>query len=87
VQIGRAGGLTSQYNGGLDEIRLWNVARTPAQIQSSMAAELVGTEADLRTYWKLNEGGGAVIEDSSPSANVGILRNGPIWSYGGGLAP
>ena len=63
------------------------MARTPAQIQSSMTSELVGTESGLRAYWKLNEGGGGVIEDSSPAANVGILRNGPNWSYGGGFAP
>jgi hypothetical protein len=87
VQIGREATQWNQYNGGLDEIRLWNVARTPAQIQASMALELAGTEAGLRAYWKLNEGGGGVIEDSSPSANICILRNGPIWSYGGGFAP
>ena len=52
-----------------------------------MSSELVGTESGLRAYWKLNDGGGGVIEDSSPSANVGTLRNGPTWSYGGGFAP
>jgi hypothetical protein len=56
VQIGRESGLTHQYNGGLDEIRLWNVARTPAEIQASMSSELVGTEAGLRAYWRLNDG-------------------------------
>ena len=87
VQIGRESAQWNQYSGGLDELRLWNVARTPAQIQASMSSELVGTEAGMRTYWRLNEGGGAVIEDNSPSGNVGTLRNGPIWSYGGGFVP
>jgi hypothetical protein len=87
LQIGREAPASRHYNGGLDEIRLWNVARTPAEIQANMNSELVGTEAGLRTYWKLNDGGGAVIEDSSSAANVGTLRNGPIWSYGGGFAP
>jgi hypothetical protein len=52
-----------------------------------MTSELVGTEAGLRAYWKLNEGGGAVIEDSASSANVGTLRNNPTWYYGGVFAP
>jgi len=87
LQIGREAPASRQYAGGLDEIRLWNVARTPAEIQASMTSELIGTEAGLGAYWKLNDGGGAVIEDSSPAANVGILRNSPTWSYGGGFAP
>jgi hypothetical protein len=87
LQIGREAPSSRQYAGGLDEIRLWNVARTPAEIQASMASELVGTESGLRAYWKLNDGGGGATEDSSPAANVGTLRNGPTWSYGGGFAP
>ena len=86
VQIGRESGLTNQYNGGLDEIRLWNVARTPAEIQASMSSELVGTEAGLRAYWRLNDGA-TVITDSSPSGNVGTLRNGPVWTSGGPMTP
>jgi hypothetical protein len=86
VQIGRESAATNQYNGGLDEVRLWNVARTQAQIQSSMNSELVGTEAGLQGYWKLNEGGGAVGTDSSPSGNHVTLLNGPTWFYGGALA-
>jgi hypothetical protein len=87
LQIGREAPASRQYAGGLDEIRLWNVARSPAEIQASMSSELAGTESGLQAYWKLNDGGGGVIEDSSPSANVGTLRNGPTWSYGGGFAP
>jgi hypothetical protein len=87
LQIGREGGLTNQYNGGLDEIRLWNVARTPAQIQSNMSSELVGTESGLQAYWRLNDGGGAAVSDSSPSGNTATLRNGTLWSYGGAFTP
>ena len=87
LQIGREAPASRHYAGGLDEIRLWNVARTPAEIQASMTSELLGTEAGLRAYWRLNEGGAGVITDSSPSGNVGTLRNGPAWTYGGGFTP
>lgn len=87
LEIGREGATSKQYQGGLDEIRQWRVARSQALIQASMTSELLGDEPGLQAYWKLNEGGGAAIDDSSPSTNVGVLRNGPTWYYGGGLAP
>ena len=87
LQIGRESAATKQYYGSLDEIRLWRTVRTLAQIQSSMRSELVGSELGLQTYWKLNEGGGGVIDDTSSSGIVGILRNNPTWYQGGAFAP
>ena len=39
-----------------DDLRIWNVARTPTQILESMNKELSGNESNLVTYFKFNEG-------------------------------
>ncbi|MGE0083604.1 MAG: tandem-95 repeat protein [Desulfococcaceae bacterium] len=44
------------FNGALDEVRIWNVARDCAQIQSAMNCELTGTETGLVAYYNFNRG-------------------------------
>jgi hypothetical protein len=39
-----------------DDLRIWNVAKTGAEIQASMNNELVGNESGLVAYFKFNEG-------------------------------
>ncbi len=46
------------FDGGLDEVRLWNVVRTPSQVQATMLSELTGAEPGLVAYWRFNEGTG-----------------------------
>ncbi|MCK9409809.1 MAG: T9SS type A sorting domain-containing protein, partial [Bacteroidetes bacterium] len=49
------GGTTSQYFFGLiDDVRLWNTARTKNEIQASMLAVLAGNEAGLVGYWPMD---------------------------------
>ena len=50
------GGLNWQYFQGLiDEVRLWNVALSQAEIQARMNTTLTGTETGLAGYWPLDE--------------------------------
>lgn len=52
-------GLSStfdDYNGLLDDIRLWSVQRTPTEISTYKTTELQGNEAGLEMYLKLNNG-------------------------------
>ena len=87
LQIGRESTLWRQYDGALDELRLWNVARTPSQLQSAMTTELGGAEAGLVAYWRFNEGVGGTVADDSPGNSTATLLNGPLWVYGGPMAP
>jgi len=50
--------LTSSdfYNGELDELRVWNVARTQSEIQENMYARLTGAESGLIGYYNFNQG-------------------------------
>ncbi len=42
------------FRGQLDEVRVWSVARTEAQIRETMQVELTGNEPGLAGYWPLN---------------------------------
>ncbi len=44
------------FDGAMDEIRLWNVARTDAEILENKDIELQGTESGLVLYYDFNEG-------------------------------
>jgi Concanavalin A-like lectin/glucanases superfamily/Bacterial Ig domain len=86
LQIGREGPAWKQYDGGLDDLRLWSIARTPADIQAFMAMELTGLEPGLRGYWRFNEGTGNAVEDDSPASQAAALFNGTAWVAGGPLS-
>ena len=58
------------FVGSLDDIRLWSSARTQTQIQTNRSRELAGNEAGLIGYWKLNESGGTVVQDSQTNSTA-----------------
>jgi hypothetical protein len=86
LQIGRESAQWKQFDGGLDDMRIWNVARTASEIQGSITTELTGIEAGLVAYWPFNEGTGTGAGDASPSGFAALL-NVPLWMDGGPLAP
>jgi hypothetical protein len=56
MEIGRNtdGGGTQPFIGTIDEVRIWNVARTPAQILAALGTVLTGNEAGLQAYYHFN---------------------------------
>ena len=48
------GGSTQFFDGLIDEVRVWSDIRTSTEISDNYEKELVGTEANLVGYWKLN---------------------------------
>ncbi|MES2780897.1 MAG: IPT/TIG domain-containing protein, partial [Bacteroidota bacterium] len=44
------------YTGKLDEVRIWNVARSEAEIRNTMQTALTGTETGLNSYYPFNQG-------------------------------
>lgn len=64
------------FNGLIDEVRIWNVARTQNDIQNNMATSFAGNEAGLAAYYKMDEGlGFATINDATAGGNNGTLTN------------
>lgn len=71
VDSGRA------FQGDIDELRIWDAARSPAQIQATMNVRLTGDEPDLAGYWPMDDGpGAAMVTDSGPRENHGVLGGG-----------
>jgi Concanavalin A-like lectin/glucanases superfamily len=69
----------AHFDGTIDEVRLWNVARTGDDIKRTMSERLTGNEGWLVGYWRFDEGAGTVAHDSSTKGNDGALEFGPIW--------
>ncbi len=80
---GRSNSPSGQYfTGDIDEVRVWNVVRTQAQIQTNIAQSLVGNESGLVGYWRFNEGTGTTTADLTSNANTGTLVDGGAGTAG-----
>ena len=79
--LNSSGGAGGAFLGALDEVRIWNVARNAADIQSTMAAPLP-IAAGLIGRWSLDEGIGTAITDSTGGGLTGTLLNGTAWEAG-----
>lgn len=77
--IGRLANASS-LDGLLDEVRLWNVARSPAQIQSGLTRPLPGSQTGLAACWRFDEERGLVACDAGPSYRHGTLSGGAGWA-------
>ncbi|MCB9231502.1 MAG: hypothetical protein H6581_07560 [Bacteroidia bacterium] len=58
-----ADGWCGKFNGQIDELRLWNRARSAAEINSDRFKKLKGTEKGLAAYWPFEEGHGSFAPD------------------------
>lgn len=66
--------------GFLDEVRIWKVARTPAEIQAGLSRHLATEESGLVACWSFDEGTGIDVLDASANLSDGTLVNGPAWA-------
>ncbi|MEM1041117.1 MAG: LamG-like jellyroll fold domain-containing protein [Bacteroidota bacterium] len=60
------------FPGGIDEVRVWNVARTPEQIAASQETVDPASEG-LVGYWRFDEGAGQAVSDATGNADPGTL--------------
>lgn len=65
------------FHGMLDEARIWNYARSQAEIQAAMYGELNLPQSGLLGYWRLNETSGTTAYDGSTSAINGAYTGLP----------
>ncbi|MCY2953538.1 MAG: hypothetical protein NTU53_16405 [Planctomycetota bacterium] len=87
LYLGQSEGLFC-IHGQLDEVRMWNVARTADQIRTTMNTTLVGDEPGLVGCWNFNRGVySQTVVDASPFRNDGTLGadgrpepNDPRWA-------
>ncbi len=62
-----------QYSGEIDEVRVWGIRRSGAEIAATMMRKLGGGERGLVGYWRFDEGEGQVARDGSRMGNHGRL--------------
>ena len=87
---------SSFFKGIIDEIRIWNVYRTEAQIKSTYNTALANpaTQAGLVALWDFDDKSGQLVKDKSKNDITAILgstdaveANDPTWTTEGCLAP
>jgi hypothetical protein len=79
--------------GQIDEVRLWNIARSAGEIQNDMLHTLSGSEAGLSAYYQMSDGAGSTLTDDSLNSWNGTLLDGgwgvapngtlPVWAQPG----
>lgn len=67
------------FQGEIDEVRIWNIARTQSAIQLDKNAEIPVNTAGLVAYYKLNEGTGTDTYNAVNGSNPATLYNSPVW--------
>lgn len=73
---------TDFFGGQIDDLRIWTVARTQAQIKEGMFAKnLPDNSTGLQARYRFNEGSGTTAASSSTNTSgiTGTLQNGPTW--------
>ena len=61
--------------GEMDEVRLWNVARTAEQINANKKQSLTGAEPGLVAYYRFDESSGTTAIDATNNGHDGLLVN------------
>jgi len=82
INIGGRQYHNNSFKGSIDEVRIWNVARSQCEISGYMNTELTGNETGLVAYYNFNEGvadadntGKTNLTDNSTNINNGTLQN------------
>ncbi|MFH0763486.1 MAG: LamG domain-containing protein [Candidatus Omnitrophota bacterium] len=61
------------FHGLIDEVRIWNYARSQQQLQDYMNGPLTGNEQGLMGYWNFDEGTGNTLGDLTQFGNDGQI--------------
>ena len=78
IELGRNRNINNPGNYSLDQVSIWNIARTDTEVLSDMINELSGDEDGLLVYWKGDAGEGEVLYDHSGNAHHATI-NGASW--------
>lgn len=78
--IGRSNWTQDAYADAVfDELRIWNVARSSAQIKEAMHGTLSGSEAGLLAYYRFDQSGGEQVADLTGNGYDGNVQGEPEW--------
>lgn len=63
------------FTGMVDEVRIWNTARSQSEIQTTKDSVLTGSESGLVALYRFDETSGTTAADSAGADNNGTLVN------------
>jgi len=66
---------SSYFLGQIDDVSIWNVARSQSEIQNNMHKILNGDESNLVAYYHFDYTSGTALLDRTPNDNDGTLKN------------
>ncbi|MFE0042518.1 LamG-like jellyroll fold domain-containing protein [Streptomyces albireticuli] len=75
--LGRA--LAQGARAELDEVRVWDRARTADELKRDKGIRLIGDDPGLVAYYRFDEGSGTRLFDQTDHARHGELTGGPKW--------
>ena len=70
------------FDGRIDEVRIWNIARTQAEITSTMNNPPSVGQNGLIAYYNFNSGTGNTLFDQTGNGHDGSLMGSPQWVDG-----
>jgi hypothetical protein len=73
--VGNNPAISDQYTGCIDEVRVWNTARTAEQIRGDMYKKLNGSEANLVAYYDFENTDGFSVTPGGNNAGVTTVPN------------
>jgi len=79
-QIGGRQAVAQFFQGQIDEVRVWNLARTAIEIGNAKNHRLTGNEPGLVAYYPFDESNGKATRDASHHGLTGTLLGGPAWN-------
>ena len=83
VALNSTGAASGHFDGILDEVRIWNVARTQAQLAATINTKITSPQSNLVARWGLDEGTGSQVNDNSGNLVTGNITNsGYSWVPG-----
>jgi len=86
MYIGYDTNVGGYFNGQIDEVRIWNTARTQTQILSTMWKPLTGGESGLVAYYNFNQTSpSTTLPDVTGHGYNGTLTNVPAWVASGAM--
>ncbi|XZF62279.1 MAG: Calx-beta domain-containing protein [Gloeotrichia echinulata DVL01] len=67
------------WNGSMDEVRIWNTARTASEIVNNFNQSVAPNSTGLVAYYQFNERTGSTSADATINGRTASLINNPVW--------
>jgi hypothetical protein len=72
--LGRAADGNSYFPGTMDEIRIWNMARSQSNINANKNSTIATNSTGLVGYYKLDENSGSTAADATGNGYLGTVN-------------